>query len=37
MGFCFLRLNGIEFEEVPIELSKGQHRSPEFAGSSSNA
>ncbi|XP_016474265.1 glutathione S-transferase T1 [Nicotiana tabacum] len=27
----FCKLNGIEFEEVPIELSKGQHRSPEFA------
>ncbi|KAJ8538647.1 hypothetical protein K7X08_029943 [Anisodus acutangulus] len=27
----FCKLNGIEFEEVPIELAKGQHRSPEFA------
>ncbi|OIT36614.1 PREDICTED: glutathione S-transferase T1-like [Nicotiana attenuata] len=27
----FCKSNGIEFEEVPIELSKGQHRSPEFA------
>ncbi|XP_059285993.1 glutathione S-transferase T1-like [Lycium ferocissimum] len=26
----FCKLNGIEFEEVPVELSKGQHKSPEF-------
>ncbi|MCD7448588.1 Glutathione S-transferase theta-1 [Datura stramonium] len=26
----FCKLNGIEFEEVPIDLSKGQHRSPEY-------
>ncbi|CAN4115460.1 unnamed protein product [Withania somnifera] len=26
----FCKLNGIEFEEVHIDLSKGQHRSPEY-------
>nr|GMD78776.1 glutathione S-transferase T1-like [Ipomoea batatas] len=26
----FCKANGIEFEEVQIELSKGQHRTPEF-------
>ncbi|KAF3630127.1 Glutathione S-transferase T3 [Capsicum annuum] len=26
----FCKLNGIEFEEVNIELSKGQHRTPEY-------
>ncbi|KAG8374928.1 hypothetical protein BUALT_Bualt10G0046600 [Buddleja alternifolia] len=27
----FCKANGIEFEEVKIELAKGQHRTPEFA------
>ncbi|KAK4478904.1 hypothetical protein RD792_014411 [Penstemon davidsonii] len=27
----FCKKNGIEFEEVKIELAKGQHRTPEFA------
>ncbi|KAG1362651.1 putative Glutathione S-transferase T1 [Cocos nucifera] len=31
----FCKLNGIDFEEVKIDLAKGQHRSPEFKGPSS--
>lgn len=33
IGFFFVRLNGIEFEEVNIDLAKGQHRTPEYQGS----
>lgn len=29
-----IRLNGIDFEEVRIDLAKGQHLSPEFKGPS---
>ncbi|KAL8556859.1 hypothetical protein ACS0TY_004365 [Phlomoides rotata] len=29
--WIFCKANGIEFEEVKIELGKGQHRTPEFA------
>lgn len=30
--YCCARANGLEFEEVKIEIGKGQHRTPEYAG-----
>lgn len=37
LGFCFsgvIRVNGIDFEEIRVDLSKRQQLSPEFKGTS---
>ena len=30
--FWLSRVNGIDFEEIKVDLSKRQHRNPEFEG-----